>query len=291
VEQTRLKELREFLPTIDQDLHRVFPFKIEEVRDSGAGEGQFTVVGHGAVFNRWSLDLGGFRERVSKGAFDNVLDRNPHVVHTWDHDTSKILSSTANKTLDLSITPKGLRYWSRVAPTSYAADLRVLLERGDINQSSFAFTVAKDEWRIMEDDQGTEYIERDILEVQDLFDVTTTAMGAYPTTDAALAVRSLLSKQPSATYVVNTTLGATATAGTSTASVRAMPVAPTREDDEPAAPEEDGEPEAEAEAPVEPEVAPVEDQEAARQALVQWKAEVAEEHRRMREYVNRVERE
>jgi HK97 family phage prohead protease len=91
------------------------------------------MVGHAAVFNRWSLDLGGFRERIKKGAFDEVLSRDPHVVHVIDHDTAKILASTRSKSLDLSIDPKGLRYWSKVAPTSYANDLRILLERGDIS--------------------------------------------------------------------------------------------------------------------------------------------------------------
>jgi uncharacterized protein len=220
VESSRLNEVREFVRTVDPDLHRSFEFRVEDVSDSGSGGGQYTMVGHAAVFNRWSLDLGGFRERVKKGAFDEVLSRDPHVLHTWDHDTSRVLASTRNKTLELSIDPKGLRYWSKVAPTSYAADLRVLLERDDINQSSFAFTVAKDEWKIR-DENGDEIVERTIIEVGDLYDVTTCAMGAYPTTDADLALRTLVSGR-----------------GISVP----MPVAPTREGVDPAAHSEDGSP-------------------------------------------------
>jgi hypothetical protein len=48
---------------------RTMPVVVEEVRDSGAGVGQFTVKGHGAVFNRKSLDLGGFQEVIAPGAF------------------------------------------------------------------------------------------------------------------------------------------------------------------------------------------------------------------------------
>jgi HK97 family phage prohead protease len=190
--QDRLSEVRDFVREVDRTLHRSFEFRVDDVSDSGSGGGQYTMVGHAAVFNRWSLDLGGFRERVKKGAFDEVLSRDPHVLHTWDHDTALVLSSTRNKTLELSVDPKGLRYWSKVAPTSYAADLRVLLERGDINQSSFAFTVDKDQWVIREED-GEEIVERTIIQVGDLFDVTTCAMGAYPTTDADLALRTLIS--------------------------------------------------------------------------------------------------
>jgi uncharacterized protein len=224
VESNHLEEVRDFVRAVDPDLHRSFEFRVDEVADSGSGGGQYTMVGHAAVFNRWSLDLGGFRERIAKGAFDEVLSRDPHVLHVIDHDTSKVLASTRSNTLDLSVDPKGLRYWSKVAPTSYAADLRILLDRGDIAQSSFAFTVAKDEWKIKDED-GTEIVERTIKEVADLFDVTTCAMGAYPATDADLALRNLVSGRTS---------------------VVPLPVAPTREDDTPAAETQDGEPEAEA---------------------------------------------
>lgn len=166
---------------------RHLPFMVAEVRDSGAGNGQYTVVGHAAVTNMWSLDLGFFREQIAPGAFDNVLARNPDVFHVWDHDTRYVLSRTRNKTLELSIDDRGLRMWSRVAPTTYAADLRVLMERGDIDQSSFAFTVASDEWLIETDADGGETISRTIIEIEDLYDVTTTAMGAYPQTDSSVA--------------------------------------------------------------------------------------------------------
>jgi HK97 family phage prohead protease len=110
----------------------------------------------------------------------------------WDHDTTRALSSTRSSTypLELRVDPNGLHFYSKVAPTSYSEDLRVLLEGGVISQSSFAFTVKNDEWRMTEQD-GDEIVERTILEVEDLFDVTTCAMGAYPTTDSALAVRNL----------------------------------------------------------------------------------------------------
>lgn len=191
---SRIEEVREFVQTIDRDLQRTFPFVVEEVRDSGAGGGVYTVKGHAAVFNKWSLDLGGFKERVKKGAFDRVISEDPHVLHLWDHDTSKALSSTRSTTypLELRVDPQGLHYYSKVAPTSYSEDLRVLLDGGVISQSSFAFTVAKDEWRLIEED-GDERVERTIVEVDQLFDVTTCAMGAYPTTDSALALRSMVS--------------------------------------------------------------------------------------------------
>lgn len=167
---------------------RTFPFEIEEVRAAENGRSQdFTIKGHAAVFNTWT-DLGIFREKVSKKAFDDVLARDPHVLHLIDHDTRYVLSSTRNKTLELRTDPKGLHMWSKVAPTTYAADLRVLMERGDVSQSSFAFTVAEDKWNDKTEDGVPE---RTILRVGELYDVTTTAMGAYPTTDSQVAARTL----------------------------------------------------------------------------------------------------
>lgn len=188
-----LRELREFLPIVDEGLQRFFPFEVEELRDSGDKLSAYNVRGYASVYDSWSLDLGGFRERVMPGAFDNVLQSEPAVAHVWDHDTSKILSATWNDTLTLSSDTHGLQFYSRVAKTDYAKDLRVLLERRDIKEASFAFTVADggEEWRVVEED-GKEIIERDILQVGGLYDVTTCAMGAYPATTSALALRSIV---------------------------------------------------------------------------------------------------
>jgi len=172
---------------VDREV-RTFPFVVDDVRAAEGGRSKdFTIKGHAAVFGTWT-DLGIFRERVAKGAFDEALASDPHVLHLIDHDTRYVLSSTRNKTLELRADPKGLHMWSKVAPTSYAADLRVLMERGDVSQSSFAFTVSEDDWNDETEDGKPE---RTIKKVGRLFDVTTTAMGAYPTTDSQVAMRTL----------------------------------------------------------------------------------------------------
>lgn len=165
---------------------RQVPIDVAEIRDSGDKDSLFTVRGHAAVFDKWSLDLGGFREKIAPSAFDNVIRNDPTVFLLWDHDTLRLLASTKSKNLDLRLDPQGLHYWGRVADTSYARDLRVLMERGDINESSFAFTVKRDEWLITGEGDD-EQVERTILEIGDLFDVTVTAMGAYPQTDSQIA--------------------------------------------------------------------------------------------------------
>lgn len=161
----------------------VFTFPVEQVEfaDSGAGEGQLTVRGHAAVYNKLSHDLGGFRTRIAPGAFSKVLDANPDVHLVWDHDTRYVLARTTNKTLELRDDPMGLHTWARMAGTSYAKDLAILMQRGDVDQMSFACMIGADEWT--ENDSG---ITRTVLEVDELFDVTICAQGAFPQTDSQI---------------------------------------------------------------------------------------------------------
>lgn len=164
------------------------------VRDSGAGDGSFTIKGHAAVFNQWSHPLGysGFLEQIAPGAFTNALTKaetnGAGVVSVWDHDTRWLLGTTQNNTLDMEQDATGLGYWTRVAPTSYAADLRILLERGDISQCSFCFTIARESWTWVEETEtGKEQLYATVEEVEDLFDVTVCAQGAYPQTDIGIS--------------------------------------------------------------------------------------------------------
>ena len=164
---------------------RLIPLGGLETRDTG--EGGYSVTGYASVYESRSLDLGGFTEEIAPGAFDDVLTRNPDVHLLWDHDTRLVLARTRNNTLKLQANEIGLNYWGRVAPTSYAADLRVLLDRGDVDQASFAFTVGDQEWTITEDENGDERVLRTILRVAELYDATITATGAYPAATSQIA--------------------------------------------------------------------------------------------------------
>ena len=162
-----------------------------DVRDSGNPDVAFTVAGHAAVYGRKSLDLGGFQEVIERGSFDDVLDSAPDVWLRWDHDTRLSMARTRSSvyTLELRDDPKGLRFYSKVAPTSFAADLRILMDSGIIDQASFAFSDVDDTWTITEV-KGIEVVTRSIHRIGALYDVTITAEGAYPQTDSSV-VRSL----------------------------------------------------------------------------------------------------
>lgn len=193
----RIDKIRDFVKEHDDKLYRGVPFQVESVRASGdpAKKGSYAITGEAIVTDAWSLDLGGFREKIAPGAADEALRNEPHVLHTWDHDTSKVLSSTRGSKykLDLRVNEnKNLAFHSQVVPTSYANDLHELLDDGIVAEASFAFTTPDDgsgeEWTVADDG----VVERTITKIQRLFDVTTCALGAYPATESALALRSLV---------------------------------------------------------------------------------------------------
>ena len=158
-----------------------------ELRTSGNGK-DITMTGYAAVFDSWSAELhtfaGSFKERIDKGAFRNVLDHDPDVRLLFNHNEDMPLARTKSGTLELTEDDKGLRVAARMAPTSYANDLRVAMERGDVDQMSFAFTVADkgDTWN----DSNPDEITRTITEIGQLYDVSVVTYPAYPDTEAAV---------------------------------------------------------------------------------------------------------
>lgn len=159
---------------------RYFNIQDLEVRHDENGQ---RVIGYGAVFNTMSNDLGGFTERIEPGAFDGTLQDD--VRFLLNHDPNFIFGRTVAGTLSLSVDAIGLRYEVELPDTQGARDLAVSLERGDITQSSFAFTVAEDEW----DQDEENNIVRTITKVNRLYDVSAVTYPAYE--EASVALRSM----------------------------------------------------------------------------------------------------
>jgi HK97 family phage prohead protease len=157
---------------------------VVEVRASTEGT---RIGGYGAVFGKLSRPLGGFVERVGDGAFNQSRSVGwPNVVCRFNHDPNFILGTTAGGTLQLRTDNVGLDY--EVVPPNARADIVELVQRRDIQNSSFAFRVAAngDEWGVT--DQN--YPLRTLHEVM-LVDVAPVLDPAYP--DATAGLRSLAS--------------------------------------------------------------------------------------------------
>jgi len=148
-------------------------------------EGDSRIVsGYAVKFNQLSQNLGWFREKIDPQAFaDANMD---DVVALFNHDYNFILARTISGTLKLEVDETGLRYEFEAPNTSAGNDLVEMLKRGDVQHSSFGFTIESDKW---EDDE--EYGEiRTVLKVKRLYDVSPVVMPAYKQTDVSLAKRS-----------------------------------------------------------------------------------------------------
>ena len=151
-----------------------------EVRNEGD---EPMVRGYASVFDKLSENLGGFREIIAPGAFDEVL--NDDVRALFNHDPNLILARTKSGTLRLSVDDNGLAYEFTPPNTNTGRDLVESMKRGDVSQSSFAFTVDSDEWS--EDQEGR--VLRTITKMKRLLDVSPVTYPAYP--DATVGMRGL----------------------------------------------------------------------------------------------------
>jgi len=144
-------------------------------------DGVKRISGYAAVFNKWSEDLGWFREKIAPGAFADALEKSDTVA-LFNHDSNLVLGRTSNGTLRLKEDEVGLHMEVDLPDTQAANDLYKLVERGDIKQQSFGFIVEENEWRY---GKNGELDERTITRVSDLFDVSPVTYPAYPDTSVA----------------------------------------------------------------------------------------------------------
>jgi HK97 family phage prohead protease len=150
-----------------------------------AADGKNEIVeGYAAKFEQLSENFGGFREKIARGFFDDVLEDD--TVALFNHDFNMILARTISSTLKLSVDEVGLRYEFEAPDTQAGRDLVVMLKRGDVQHSSFSFVIKDEKWE--KDAEAGEI--RTLLKAKRLYDVSPVVMPAYRDTDVSLAKRS-----------------------------------------------------------------------------------------------------
>ena len=93
-----------------------------------------------------------------------------------------VLGRTKNDTLTLEEDSKGLKVEITPPDTTYARDLLTLIDRGDVNQMSFQWVTAIDEW----DETDLKKVIRTLKKAKSLWDVSPVTFPAYPQTKAGL---------------------------------------------------------------------------------------------------------
>ncbi len=137
-----------------------------------------TLHGFACVYNAESGDLGGFRERISPGAFAGVLDADVRCL--LNHDPSQVLGRSKSGTLRLSDEQRGLRFEADLPDSPLGENVREAVRRGDIDGASFRFVVGEESWN------GEV---RTVETVAELQDVTVATYGAYPAASVELRTR------------------------------------------------------------------------------------------------------
>lgn len=124
-----------------------------EVEHRSAGNNRRLVIGYAYKFRSLSEPLKGFRERILEGASLESI-RADDIRGLLNHNADLVLGRNTAGTLKLAEDTTGLHYEIQADERqSYVRDLLISLERGDITQSSFGFTVNLDgeEWTLMDD--------------------------------------------------------------------------------------------------------------------------------------------
>lgn len=169
---------------------RVFEVKLEKRADADGNERR-VIVGMPIVYESRSENFGTndypVYETIQRGAATKALEKSDARA-LYDHGGNGTLplGRESSGTLQLRETPKGVEAVIFPPDTSFARDLEMSLERGDIREMSFAFYLAKngDRW---EKRDNAEW--RVIREFEEILDVSIVPFAAYPETSVVLRSR------------------------------------------------------------------------------------------------------
>jgi hypothetical protein len=158
--------------------------------------GREAVRGLAVPYNRLSLDLGGFRERILPGAFDKVLNRQRgkgEILSYYNHNSDMLLGRESAGTLEIIADDRGISYVVEPPDTSAGRDVLALVRSRNLRGSSFAFTVSPRNGERFTTDEGGKSI-REIVEASGLYEVGPVNLPAYGSaTSAVVAQRSYAS--------------------------------------------------------------------------------------------------
>ena len=155
------------------------------------------IEGYAIVFNELSEDLGGFREMIMPEAVNEELINNSDIYYLFNHSDNSIPLARSNHgvgSLELTIDDKGLKYRFNCLNTEFYQ----LVQRGDLDKSSFAFSLPKDgSGEIWEKSSEYNYV-RKIVKIEQLFDCSAVLVPAYSATE--LYARNLNNKEIDPSY-------------------------------------------------------------------------------------------
>jgi len=148
------------------------------------GDGMPKEIGGIAAVVNSVTDLGYFEEVITPGAFDYALSREYDIRCLFNHEAELILGRTKADTCKVFVNADGNLEYTWVPDYENPTHMSVVrsIMRGDITQSSFAFTIKEQTWT-----DSTKYGtmgKRTITMIDELFDVSPVTYPAYAETEA-----------------------------------------------------------------------------------------------------------
>ena len=139
--------------------------------------------GIAAVINSVT-DLGYFEEVIERGAFDYALSKEYDIRCLFNHEAELILGRTLSGTCNVFVNGDGNLEYTWVPDYENPTHMSVVrsIMRGDITQSSFAFTIKEQSWS--ESEKYGTMGKRTIKVIEDLYDVSPVTYPAYEETEA-----------------------------------------------------------------------------------------------------------
>lgn len=139
------------------------------------------VEGYAVIWDTPSEDMG-FTETIARGAITEETILRSDVLCKYNHNDDKVLARCkyGEGSLTLTLDDKGLRYSFHAPKTALGDELLEHIRRGDIDRSSFAFSLSgegADKWTKVE---GRLY--RTIYQIDRLYDVSPVWTPAYDAT-------------------------------------------------------------------------------------------------------------
>lgn len=171
---------------------RLLCHDIEVRQDDRDGDDKVIhITGVAAPFDKLSQDLGGFCEKIEKGAFEGAIKRSD-VVGLFNHNPDHLLGRQSAKTLRLRESDRGLEFDMDLPDTQLARDVAENIRAKNITGNSFSFIVKVDEW----DKSDKKMAIRTIKEFDRLFDVGPVTFPAYKATKVAARSLELAKPEP-----------------------------------------------------------------------------------------------
>lgn len=173
--ESRAKKIMDKLNNISEMEKRSINFELRAKPESR------TIFGTATVFNS-AYDMGWYDEEMSTESLDKADMKD--VVALFNHDINMVLARTSSGTLKLNLTGKAMEYEFEAPNTTLGNDLLEMVKRGDVYQSSFAFTVEAEDWQEREGMKP----KRVIRSIKKVYDVSPVTYPANP--DTMVAKRS-----------------------------------------------------------------------------------------------------